>query len=168
MQLAWAVWPVGCLLMSTSLTVGESEMLGSMWSSRCKMPPPPLFERRSKAALHLPANIKSAKERAVLFVDFIVEVLGSLHWIALPSNSNSLRLPSFQDLSLLSRQRACSLALEALCGFCRRRIGRTMAALRAIDSRAEAEAKARYSLDSSPTNSLPALPKGTVKQFLLQ
>ena len=43
-----------------------------------------------------------------------------------------------------------------------------MAALRAIDSRAEAEAKARYSLDSSPTNSLPTLPEGTVKQFLLQ
>ena len=58
--------------------------------------------------------------------------------------------------------------LEALCGFCRRRIGRTVAALSAIDSSADAEAKARNSLDSSLTNSLPALPDGTVKQFLLQ
>ena len=43
-----------------------------------------------------------------------------------------------------------------------------MAALSAIDSSADAEAKARNSLDSSLTNSLPALPNGTVKQFLLQ
>ena len=43
-----------------------------------------------------------------------------------------------------------------------------MAALSAADSRAETEAKARYNLDNSRTNSLPALPNGTVKQFLLQ
>ena len=39
MHSAWAVWPVGCLPISTSLTVGESGLHGSVWSSRCKMPP---------------------------------------------------------------------------------------------------------------------------------
>ena len=129
------------------------------------MPPSPLFERRSKAALYFQANIRSAKDRAIFSVDFGVEVLSILLWIALPSSSRLFRSPSFQDLSLLSRQAACSLAFEALCGFCRRRVGRIVAALSAIDSRAEAEAK---DWDSSQTNSLPALPKGTVKQFLLQ
>ena len=61
------------------LTVGESGLLGCVWSSRCSMPPPPLFERRSKAALHFPANIRSAKDRAIVSVDFGVEVLGILH-----------------------------------------------------------------------------------------
>ena len=67
----------------------------------------------------------------------------------MPSSNRLLRLPSFQDVSLLSRQAACSLALEVLCGFCRRRSGRKVAALSATDSRAETEAKDRYSLDSS-------------------
>ena len=40
-----------------------------------------------------------------------------------------------------------------------------MVALRAIDS--DGEAKARNNLESSHTN-FPALPNGTVKQFLLQ
>ena len=106
MQLAWAVWPVGCLLISTSLTVGESWVLRSVWSSRCRMPPSPLFERRSKAALHFPANIRSAKDRAIFSVDFGVEVLSILLWIAIPSSSRLFRSPSFQDLSLLSRQAA--------------------------------------------------------------
>ena len=78
MQLAWAVWPVGCFSMSTSLTVGESGMLWSVWSSRCKIPPSPLFERRSRAALHFPANIKSAKDRAIFSVCFEEESLGIL------------------------------------------------------------------------------------------
>ena len=127
-----------------------------------------MFESRSRAALQFPVNIRCAKDRAIFSVGLGVETVGSLCWIALPSSNRLLRLPSFQDVSLLSRQAACSLALEVLCGFCRRRSGRTVAALSATDSRAEAEAKARYSLDSSRTNSLPALPKGTVKQFLLQ
>ena len=41
------------------------------------MPPSPLFERISKAALHFPANIRSAKDRAVFSVGFR-EVLGIL------------------------------------------------------------------------------------------
>ena len=122
-----------------------------------------MFERRSRAALHFPVNIKSVKDWEIFFIDLVVETLSSLFWIAMPSSNRLLKLPSFQDVSLLSRQAACSLALEVLCGFCRRRSGRTVAALSATDSRAEAEAKARYSLDNSRTNSLPAL-----KKFLLQ
>ena len=71
-QLTWALWPVGCLLISTSLTVRELGVLESMWSSRCKMPPSSSFERRSKAALHLPANNRLAKERARFCLDFDV------------------------------------------------------------------------------------------------
>ena len=78
MQLAQAIWPIGCLLNSTSRTVGESVVLGSVWSSRCKMPPSPVFERRSRAALHFPANIRLAKDRAIFSVDFDVRVFGSL------------------------------------------------------------------------------------------
>lgn len=63
------------------------------------------------------------------------------------------------------RQAMCSFVFEALCGFCRRRIGRTVAALSAIDLSADAEAKARNSLDGSLTNSLPALLKGAVDGF---
>ena len=136
-----------------------------MWSSRCKMPPSSPFERRSKAALHLAANIRLAKERARFSLDFDVENLGNLCWIALPSSNRLFRLPSFQDFSLLSRQAMCSFVFEALCGFCRRRIGRTVAALSAIDLSADVEAKARNSLDGSLTNSLPALLKGAVDGF---
>ena len=71
-QLTWALWPVGCLLISTSLTVRELGVLESMWSSRCKMPPSSSFERRSKAALHLPANNRLAKEQARFCLDFDV------------------------------------------------------------------------------------------------
>ena len=78
MQLAQAVWPIGCLLSSTSRTVGESVVLGSVWSSRCKMPLSPVFERRSRAALHFPANIRLAMDRAIFAVDFDVRVFGSL------------------------------------------------------------------------------------------
>ena len=107
------------------------------------MLPLPMFESRSKAALDFPVNIKSAKNLAIFSVDLGVETLGSLCWIALPSSNNLLRYPSFQDISLLSRQAACSLALEVLCGFCTSRCGRTVAALSAKDSRAEAEANQR-------------------------
>ena len=86
------------------------------------------------------------KDLAIFSVDLGVEALGSLCWIALPSSSSLLRSPSFQRVSLLSRQAACSLALEVLCGFCRSRCGRTVAALSATDSRAETEAKARYTI----------------------
>ena len=68
------MWPVGCLLISTSLTVGESGLLGSVWSSRYRMSSLPFFERISKAPLHFPVNIRSAKDRAVLSVGF-TEVL---------------------------------------------------------------------------------------------
>ena len=78
MQLAQAVWPIACFLSSTSRTVGESVALGSVWSSRWKMPPSPVFERRSRAALHFPANIRLGKDRAIFFVDFDVRVFGSL------------------------------------------------------------------------------------------
>ena len=77
-QLAWALCTVGCLLISTSLTIREFGVLESMWSSRCKMPPSSPFERRSKAALHLAANIRLAKERARFSLDFDVENLGNL------------------------------------------------------------------------------------------
>ena len=70
MQLAWAIGPVGCLLISTSMTVGESGLLGSVRLSRCRMPTSLLFERISKSALHFPVNIRSAKDRAVFFVGF--------------------------------------------------------------------------------------------------
>ena len=73
----WAIWPVGCLLISTSLTVGELGVLGSMWQSRCRIPPSPLFERISKAALHFPTNIRSTKYWVVFSVGF-GEVLGIL------------------------------------------------------------------------------------------
>ena len=71
MQLAWAAWPVGCLLMSTSRTVGESGMLESVWSLICRIPPSPLLDRRSRDAFHFPANIKSEKDRAIFSVDFL-------------------------------------------------------------------------------------------------
>ena len=103
-----------------------------------------MSESRSRAVLHFAMNIKSVKDRAIFSVGLGVDTLGSLCWIALPSSNRLLRLPSFQDVSLLSRQAACALALEVLCGFCRRRSGRTVAALSATDSRTEAEAKARY------------------------
>ena len=66
------------------------------------MPPSPVFERRSRAALHFPVNIKSAKGLAIFSVDLGVGALGSLCWIALPSSSSLLRWPSFQSVSLLS------------------------------------------------------------------
>ena len=135
--------PFGCLLMRTSLTVGESEVLGSVRSSKWRTLPSPFFERRSRAALHFFFNIKSAKHLAIFSTGLGVKDLDSLCWIALPSRSNWLRLPSFQKVSLLSRQAACSLALDALCSFCRSRCGRTIAALSATVSRAEAEANAR-------------------------
>ena len=113
------------------------------------MPPSPMFERRSKAALDFPVNIGSAKDLAIFSVALGVETLGSLCWIALPSSNNLLRSPCFQDISLLLKQAACSLALEVLCGFCRSRCGRMVATLSAKDSRAVAEAKAWYSLDNS-------------------
>ena len=74
----WALWPGGCLLISTSLTVRVFGVLESMWSFRCKMPPSSPFERRSKAALRLPANHRLAKERARFSLGFDVENLGNL------------------------------------------------------------------------------------------
>ena len=47
-------------------------------------------------------------------------------------------------------------------------MGRTVAALMAIDSIEEAEANAENSRDNSCTNSFPALPVGTLKLFILQ
>ena len=52
------------------------------------MPPSPVFERRSRAALHFPMNIKSVKGLAIFSVELGVEALGSLCWIALPSSSS--------------------------------------------------------------------------------
>ena len=66
MQLLWAGWPGGCLLVNISLTVGEFGFLGSAGSSRWTMPPfppwtggpglPCIFPgwRRSEPVLHCP------------------------------------------------------------------------------------------------------------------
>ena len=118
-------------------------MLGSVCSFKCNIPPLPLFERRSKATLHFPANIKSAKDRAIFCVDLGVEIFGSLFWIALPSSTRSFRLPSFHNCNVLSRHAACSLALEALCGFCRRRIGRISGAVLSAIARLESRGRGK-------------------------
>ena len=132
------------------------------------MPPFSLFEKRSKAALHLPANIRLAKERAKFSLALRKLNFGRGCWIAQPSNTSSPSPPSFQIFSLLSRQVMCSFVLEVLCGFCSRSIWRTVAAIKATDSNAEAEANTWKMRDNSPTNSFSTLPSGTAKQFLLQ
>ena len=142
MQWALALCPVGCLLTSTSLTDGEPVVFGSDGSSRWRMPPLSPLDRRSRAALHLPANMRLANERASFSLALLELVLGRRCWMALPSRTRSFRLPSFHFFSLLSKQVMCSFVLEALCGFCSRRMGRIVADFRAIDSSADAEAKA--------------------------
>ena len=132
------------------------------------MPPFSLFDRRSKAALYLPASIRLAKERAKFSLALWELNFGRRCWIALPSNTSSPSPPSFQIFSLLSRQVMCPFLLESLCGFCSKSIRRTVAALKATDSNAEAEANTWKRRDISPTNSFPTLPSGTAKQFLLQ
>ena len=67
-------------------------------------------------------------------------------------------------VSCLLRRWMCSLTFNLLLGFCRNRIGSIVAAFRATGSITEAV----QSLDSSPTNVLPALPRGTEKVFRIQ
>ena len=86
MQLGLALCPVGCLLISTSLTDGEPGVFGSEGSP---------LDRRSKAALHLPANIRLVKERASFSLALLELELGNRPWMVLPSNTRSFRLPSF-------------------------------------------------------------------------
>ena len=51
---------VGCLVLSTSLTEGESGRLGSDGLEICSTPPPSLLESRSKAVFILPAIMRLA------------------------------------------------------------------------------------------------------------
>ncbi len=63
-HLGWGPWPFGCLLIRVSLTVGESDIAGSTASSKCRILPSESLVSRFRAALHLPANIRLANERA--------------------------------------------------------------------------------------------------------
>ena len=83
--------------------------------------------------------------------------------MALPSSINSFRSPSFHVFSLLLRHVMCSFIFEVRLGFCRSRIGRIVAARRAMDSINDMVAKAKNSLESSLANSFPALPSGSKK-----
>ena len=78
--------------------------------------------------------------------------------IVLPSLNNSFRSPSRQVSSRRSRHVMWSLAFDLRAGFWSRRIGMSVAAFRATDSRAELVAKALNSLASSETNDFPAFP----------
>ncbi len=98
--------------------------------------------------------MRFAKERA------LVKALGSRCCRVLPSVSNMARSPSFQAFILRSRQ--ASFTFDFWWGA---KIGRTVVAVRATDSRAEPAAKALYSLASSD---LPTFPEGSLKQFFLQ
>ena len=62
----------------------------------------------------------------------------------------------------------CCLFFEEGNGFCRRRMGKIIAAFRAMDSKQELFAYSRKSLDSSCTNVLPALPDGTLNKSFFQ
>ena len=76
---------------------------GLTWSLRWRIPLLPLSENKSRAALHLPENIKFAKERAV-FLPLGGLFLGSLSWMAFPSSISWSMSPFFQSDNLLSRQ----------------------------------------------------------------
>ena len=137
-----AGWPARCLLLRTSLTVIESGLFWfSNWSS-CSTPPFPLLTSRFMAVWINLWNMRVANflPSLLAFLFSNLEWLGSLCWIVLPSLMRASRFSSFHVLSLLSRQLAFSLAFDPQCGHCKSRTGRTVVAMRAMDSRAEPEA----------------------------
>ena len=81
--------------------------------------------------------MRLAKERERFCLPMGELDLGKRCWMALPSSTRS-----FHIFNLFSRQVICSSDLEVRCGFCRSRMGRTLAARRAVDSIEKAEAKA--------------------------
>ena len=108
---------------------------------------------------------QNVRARRISFSAFALDVLGSLCCIVLPSFTSVVRSPSDQALRRLSRH--LMFTFDLLWGSCRVSIGRTVVAIRAMDSIAETLAKALYSLASSATKDLPAFPKGTLKLFIL-
>ena len=73
------------MLIRASLTDCGFGSFGLRRSLRWRIPLLPLSESKSRAALHLPENIKFAKERAV-FLPLGGLFLGSLSWMAFPSS----------------------------------------------------------------------------------
>ena len=99
----YAGWPTGCLPISDSLTVGEFRSFGLTGSSRWRIPPFSSLDKRSRAALHFPMNIRLENERARLRLTLFDPFLGSLCCMALPSLASSSRSPLSHHLNLLSR-----------------------------------------------------------------
>ncbi len=129
--------------------------------------------------MSLPLEHRFAKERARFCSFCLVKDLGSRRCRVIPSVRNMARSPSFQAFILVqdswaesnqlrSKQAICSFTFVLWWGFCRAKIGRTVLAIRATDSRADPAAKALYSLASSATKDLPTFPDGSLKQFYLQ
>ena len=129
----------------------------SIGPSKWRTPPLLRSERRRRAALVLSWNTKLVNEQQVCSVLNDGEVL-EMHCCILPSLNSSFRSPSRQVSSCHSRHVMWSLAFDLRAGFWNRRIGMSVAAFRATDSRAELVAKALNRPASSETNDFPAFP----------
>ena len=126
--------PFGCFSFRTSRTVWIFPFV-STFSSRARGGPPSCFEISRNAALTLPSIISLAKECASFSSDLGVwSVLRMRCCIVRPSCSNPSRSPSTHNFIRRSRQTVCSFTFEDRCGFCSRRAGRVIAAVRATDS----------------------------------
>ena len=101
MQELYAGWPTGCLLISDSLTVGVFGSSGLARSSRWRMPVFSSLDKRSRAAIHLPSNIRIEKEKARLELSLVYLFLGSPCCMTVPSLTGSAKSPL--DHHLLSR-----------------------------------------------------------------
>lgn len=86
----------------------------------------------------------------------------------LPSLISSIRSPFDHVFSRLSRHDVRSLAFGLQTGFCSRRMGISVAAFSAMDSKEEQVAKDLYNLASSEVNIFPTFPYGTLNEFDLQ
>ena len=95
---------------------GSSELTSS---SRWRVPPFCSLDRRLRAALHFPINIRLEKERARLKLPLVAPFFGSLCCMALPSVTSSSRYPLAHNPNLLSRRAMCCFVLNVLLGFVR-------------------------------------------------
>ena len=131
------------------------------WVSRGSGVPFPSSERSRRAVLIFRFIISFAKRRTVccsmsLFMYLLLFCLRRC-CIVRPSMIKLLMSPSCRACRRRWRQLACSRALDDAWGFCKSSVGITMAALRAMGSRAVPSAYARKILASSAVNRLPAL-----------
>ena len=159
--------PVGCLLTSISFTDNSLELFVSTDWSKCNND---LYHYSiiDSELMGFPLNISLANDCAKGASARLGFTFESLCCMVLPSSTKDFKSPCIHTSKRLFKQVMCSLTFDLQCGFCNTRIGKTVVAIKATDSKAEAEAKALNSLLNSSTKTLPTLPNGTLKQFFLQ